>query len=105
MSNFFEDSDNVFLNHSSLPTIYHPLHPLLSRFSTYLGPFTYLSIIGDHKRDYRLELPPMWEIHPVFYVSLLEPHHVPKGDVISWEIVDVDAEGEKDHKVGAILAD
>jgi hypothetical protein len=37
-----------------------------------LGPFTILERIGT--QAYRLQLPPSIKIHPVFHVSLLEPH-------------------------------
>ena len=37
-----------------------------------LGPFAIIGPVG--KSAYRLRLPPSMKIHPVFHVSLLEPH-------------------------------
>jgi hypothetical protein len=39
-----------------------------------LGPFKVLEAVGDSKLAFRLELPAQMRIHPVFHVSLLEPH-------------------------------
>ena len=37
-----------------------------------LGPFDIIEKVG--LSDFRLELPPSMKIHPVFHISLLEPH-------------------------------
>ena len=37
-----------------------------------LGPFAIVELVG--KSAYRLQLPPSMQVHPVFHVSLLEPH-------------------------------
>jgi hypothetical protein len=39
-----------------------------------LGPFKILEAVGESQLAFRLELPPQMRIHPVFHVSLLEPH-------------------------------
>lgn len=44
----------------------------------YVGPFKILETVG--KQAYRLALPEKWRIHPVFHVSLLEPHHRRAGE-------------------------
>ena len=37
-----------------------------------LGPYEIVELVG--KSAYRLKLPPSMQIHPVFHVSMLEPH-------------------------------
>lgn len=68
-----------------------------------LGPFESLEAIRDSKLAYRLGLPPQMRIHPVFHVSLLEPHRQnslpgriqpppPPGEVegtLEWEVEDI----------------
>jgi len=39
-----------------------------------LGPFRIVRVVEDSKMAFELELPPQWRIHPVFYVSLLDPY-------------------------------
>ena len=40
-----------------------------------LGPFKITEVVGESKAAFKLDLPPTMQIHPVFPVSLLTPHH------------------------------
>ena len=41
----------------------------------WVGPFKILSVVGDSKLAYKLDLPKTMKIHPVFHVSLLKEYH------------------------------
>ena len=43
----------------------------------FIGPFKVLDAVGT--QAYRLELPDMYKIHPVFHISLLEPYYEPRN--------------------------
>ena len=43
----------------------------------WLKPFTVLEKVGQHA--YRLQLPSLWHIHPVFHTTLLRPYHPPSS--------------------------
>ena len=49
-----------------------------------LGPFAVIGPIGGSA--FRLDLPPSLKIHPVFHISLLEPH---VGNTFRGRVVDV----------------
>ena len=62
--------DMVWLNRKNIKTT----RPSQKLDVKKMGPFKVEAIIGDTKLAYRLDLPPQMRIHPVFHVSLLEPH-------------------------------
>jgi hypothetical protein len=68
----------------------------------HLGPFLVVKQINDVA--FRLELPPSMKIHPVFYVSLLEPYKessIPgKSQVLPPSI---EIEGQEEFEVSKIL--
>ena len=62
----FEEGDFVLLDNKNIRLKFDGPKKLLLRF---LGPFQVLKWIG--KVAYELEIPPTWEVHDVFHVSLL----------------------------------
>ena len=66
----FEPGDLVWLSRRHIST----LQPSSKLDVKRLGPFKILEAVGDSKLAFRLELPAQMRIHPVFHVSLLEPH-------------------------------
>jgi hypothetical protein len=68
----------------------------------YLGLFTIIEIIGNHRQAYRLKLPPSYRIHNVFYISLLEPWYTQAGAVE--EVEPIKVKGEKEFEVELVLA-
>lgn len=67
------------------------------------GPFEIIEPVGSHA--YRLKLPDQWEIHDVFHVSLLHPHHQdadPDRHPAPPPLTEVD--GEMETEVAAVLA-
>ena len=67
-----------------------------------LGPFAIIGQVGSSA--YRLELPPSMHIHPVFHVSLLEPH-VPNpfpGRVVEVPLP-IQVDGLPEFEVNSIL--
>ena len=67
-----------------------------------LGPFAIIGSVGSSA--YRLELPPSMHIHPVFHVSLLEPH-VPNtfpGRVVEVPLP-IQVDGLPEFEVNSIL--
>ena len=67
----FEPGDLVWLSRRNITTT----RPSSKLDVKRLGPFKVLEAVGDSKLAFRLELPAQMRIHPVFHVSLLEPHH------------------------------
>jgi hypothetical protein len=79
------------------------MHPFSKLDVKCLGPFKILEVIRDSKLTFWLELPMQMHIHPVFHVSLLEPHwknHFPDWvqllpppveleDDMEWEVEEV----------------
>ena len=67
-----------------------------------LGPFAVIGPIG--KSAFRLDLPPSMKIHPVFHVSLLEPH---VGNTFRGRVVEVplpiQVEGLQEFEVNKVL--
>jgi hypothetical protein len=66
----FQVGDMVWLNRRNIATN----RPSQKLDVKRLGPFCITESIGPHNLAYRLDLPPSMKIHPVFHVSLLEPH-------------------------------
>lgn len=69
----------------------------------YLGPFKILEILGTHKQAYKLDLPPSYQIHPVFHVSLLETYRRRAGEE-PVKPAEIDLEDQEFWEVEAILA-
>jgi len=67
----FEPGDLVWLSRRNITTT----RPSSKLDVKRLSPFKVLKAVGDSKLAFRLELPAQMRIHPVFHVSLLEPHH------------------------------
>ena len=66
----FKVNDLVWLNRKNIDTT-RPSQKLdYKRF----GPFKILKVVGESKMAFELELPPRWQIHPVFHASLLDPY-------------------------------
>ena len=68
-----------------------------------LGPFPVIGQIGTS--SYRLELPSTLKIHPVFHVSLLEPHNPNTfpGRVVAPPPPPVVVDGAPEHEVATVL--
>ena len=66
----FEPGDLVWLSRRHISTT----RPSSKLDVKRLGPFKILETVGESKLAYRLELPTQMRVHPVFHVSLLEPH-------------------------------
>ncbi len=66
---FFKVGDKVMLRTTNLKTE-RPSRKLSPKL---LGPFKVLRQISS--QAYRLDLPKSFKVHPVFHVTLLEPHH------------------------------
>ena len=78
------------------------LRPSVKLTDKYAGPFRIERTIGH--QAYKLELPEKWRVHPVFHVSLLEPHHRRDGvDPGAHDEPDVASDGGEDWEVEAIL--
>ena len=58
----------------------------------YCGPFEVLEIIGPVA--YRLALPTSARAHNVFHVSLLKKYVHDPNNVINWDVIQVEPEGE-----------
>ncbi|KFY17374.1 hypothetical protein V491_05015 [Pseudogymnoascus sp. VKM F-3775] len=69
------------------------LRPNRKLADKYLGPFRVRQVVGGHAQAYRLELPPAYQIHDVFHVSLLEPYHQ-RADTVSTPAIDVQSHDE-----------
>ena len=65
----FTRGDKIVLNTRNISQ----LHPSKKLSDKYLGPFEVLQAVGNHRQAYKLDLPPTYHIHDIFYVSLLEP--------------------------------
>ncbi|KFY97961.1 hypothetical protein V498_01758 [Pseudogymnoascus sp. VKM F-4517 (FW-2822)] len=59
----------------------------------YLGPFWVQQVVGGYSQAYQLELPPTYQIHNVFHVSLLEPYHQ-RADTVSAPAIEVQGHDE-----------
>jgi hypothetical protein len=95
----FEPGDLVWLSPKQISTS----RPSSKLDVKRLGPFRILEAVGESKLAFRLELPPQMRIHPVFHVSLLEPHRqnrfpgriqpppppVEIEDDVEWEVEEV----------------
>lgn len=70
----------------------------------YLGPFKVVTVLGEHKQAYKIELPRDYRIHPVFHVSLLEKYRRRPGDDSITKPGKLDIENEDFWEVETILA-
>ena len=78
------------------------LRPSMKLADRYAGPFRIEKTIGH--QAYKLELPDKWRIHPVFHVSLLEPHRQREGvDPGAHIEPDIASDGGEDWEVEAVL--
>jgi hypothetical protein len=68
----------------------------------YLGLFKVIEVIRAHRQAYRLKLPPLYKIHDIFHILLLEPWHPRAGAVIKYNPIEINREEE--FKVESILA-
>jgi hypothetical protein len=94
----YEVGDEVLLNVKNIRTV-RPTRKLAPKL---YGPFRILAKIG--KSAYRLKLQSQWQIHNVFYTSLLEPYqkNAIKGrSQIQPEPEEI--EGESEYEVERIL--
>ena len=94
----FHMGSRVMLKTSNIRT----LRPSKKLDSKLLGPFTITAVIG--RNSYRLNLPPLFGIHPVFYASLLEPYRpstIPGRSVSPPPPVRI--QGEIEYEVDKIL--
>jgi hypothetical protein len=66
----------------------------------YLGPFEIEKIIGEHQQAYKLRLPPHYNIHNIFHVSLLEPYHRRQGATL--ELPPIQIEGIEEYEVKSV---
>ena len=78
------------------------LRPSVKLADRYLGPFKVTEVIGAHKQAYRLALLPIYKIHDVFHVSLLELWHPRAGAVMAPDPIEID-NGEE-YEVELVLA-
>ena len=91
----FQAGDRVLLHTKHLQTD-NPSHKMANPLA---GPFTINRPVGH--QAYRLDLPTMWKIHPVFHVSMLEEAtpdsrpsaHTPQAHTLEddWEEFEVEA--------------
>jgi len=90
----FKAGDLLILEHRNVQT-----KQLMNKLDHMkMGPFKVLQAMG--KRAYKLGLPLQMKIHPVFYVSLLEPCSIPVDPKWRTEPPKVEEiEGEKNHVV------
>jgi len=72
----FKKGDRVLLSTRNL-SFKDQVKKLSDKFA---GPFTVEGAVGT--QAYRLWLPPTWQVHNVFHVSLLKPYHHRNGDPI-----------------------
>ena len=78
------------------------LRPSVKFADKFAGPFRIEKTVGH--QAYKLELPEKWHIHPVFHVSLLEPHHRRGGvDPGAHDEPDIASDGGEDWEVESIL--
>src|SRR5713226_5612635 len=67
-----------------------------------IGPFRILAKIGSNA--YKLDLPPAMRIHPVFHISLLEPHtNNPLQSQKQEPPLPIETEGEPEYKLDEIV--
>ena len=71
----FEPGDQVYVAVQGLPHNRRGSKVSMRR----RGPYKVLERIGQNA--YRLDLPAVWNVHPVFHVSYLEPH---RPDTAKW---------------------
>ena len=88
--------DEVWLAGRNIRTI-RPSKKLDYKFH---GPFTITEVIGT--QAYRLDLPKSLRIHPVFHVSLLEPH-LPRQGHTTTPPPPLEVDGEEEWEVEAVL--
>ena len=62
----------------------------------FFGPFRVLHLVGS--QAYKLELPKQWEIHDVFYTSLLEKDNTRKGRVDKKTVKQLEFEAGSNNK-------
>jgi hypothetical protein len=78
------------------------LRPSRKLSDKYLGPFEIVEVIGDHGQAYRVKLPPHYQIHNVFHVSLLEPWHERMGT--NTESAHIRVQRQEEYEVKSIQA-
>src|SRR5262249_19510619 len=94
----FAPGDKVWLRTTNIRT----QRPAKKLDHTQMGPFVILECIGN--QAYRLELPGTLRIHPVFHVSLLEPHSPPlPGQINPAPPPIFTNDGEEEWEVESIL--
>ncbi|KAK4684314.1 putative transposase, partial [Tremellales sp. Uapishka_1] len=94
----YKVGDKVWLNARNVKTI-RPAKKLDHKF---LGPFEIIKQVSTHA--YKLKLPTSMRIHPVFHISLLEPHL--DNDIegrIQQPPPPVEIQGEQEYEVEHIL--
>ena len=78
------------------------LRPSVKFADKFAGSFRIEKTVGH--QVYKLELLEKWHIHPVFYVSLLEPYHRRGGvDLGAHNEPDIASDGGEDWEVESIL--
>ena len=69
-----------------------------------LGLFTIIDAVGN--QSYKLWLPLLYQqLHPMFHVSLLKPHHGQEGEVRNPSEIPIDGEETPEWQVEKIAAD
>ena len=87
----YASSKKVWLNSKYIKTKHN--QKLKAKF---FGPFRVLYPVG--KQAYKLELPKKWEIHDVFYVSMLEQDTTRKGRLDNENTAELDADNNESGK-------
>ena len=91
MNNEFSVGDHVYLRVRARKS-YLKLGSCAKLSPRYCGPFEVLEIIGPVA--YRLALPASTRAHNVFHVSLLKKYIHDPNQVINWDVIQVESEGE-----------
>ena len=79
------------------------LRPSKKLSDRYLGPFVVEQVVGTHRQAYKLKLPQIYHIPPVFHVSLLEPFIQGANEELTEQQI-IEIEGELHWIVESVLA-